>query len=79
MKLPKNAEETSKVISELLAKSCRNSQGAKTLQRTKERQAENEMLRKRERNLEENGSNCFNTSEIEMTTLLVNLFVGTEK
>lgn len=45
-----------KVISELLATPLRIHREQNTLQRSEERQAENELLRKSERNLEENES-----------------------
>lgn len=53
---PRMLKKPGKVISELLAKSLRIHRGQKTLQRSAERQEENELLRKKERNLEGNGS-----------------------
>lgn len=44
-----------KVISELLIKFLRIHREQKTLQRSEERKAENELLHKSETNLEENG------------------------
>lgn len=61
---PRNLKEPGEVITELLAKSLRFHREQKTLQ-SEEKLAENELLRKSERNLEENGKlYCFNTSEI---------------
>jgi len=61
---PRMLKKRSKMICELSAKSLRIHREQKTLQRCEERQEENELLRRSEKNFRKmSESNCFNTSK----------------